>query len=289
MRYGLYKKKLGVLSGTLVKEFKSENEIKDFVFLDKQGFYFITDSPFISYLDMDGKFKESFAVLSLDKYKLLPTSIVKNASNRFMYVILGFGYDIVEIENLNSVGLSRSLFGRTTKLEVDRLFSKCPKVGDFFISADIDAEGNIYISNSITNSCYKYNRDTLLKFAGGDKRGFATSNVLEKCLFDTPMGICCCGESIYVADSGNKCIRVIKGGRTFIACGGKVGNDSVKICKPCLLRASNNIIYYIDGDRIMYLTISNNFIGQIHQSKNLVSIATSSDRSIFYLETLDGI
>lgn len=101
-------------------------------------------------------------------------------------------------------------------------------------AACTDYSGNIYVTDTAQHCILKIDEGGLISnFAGTPgtsgtnlaawTAGTAVANA--SALFNTPRGICCAKNGdIYVADSGNHCIRVISGGYTsFVS--GKTGTS----------------------------------------------------------------
>jgi hypothetical protein len=76
----------------------------------------------------------------------------------------------------------------------------------------VDGEGNIIVADSGNHCIRKVTpAGVVTTIAGkGGTSGYIDSNTTSEILFNTPTGICINGNKIYVADSGNHCIRVIE-------------------------------------------------------------------------------
>lgn len=87
----------------------------------------------------------------------------------------------------------------------------------------VDSQGNIYVADTGNNIIRKIDvNKNVTTFAGNNKAGYKDGNV-KNAQFNSPMGITVVNDVIYVADSGNQRIRMIKDGVVSTYAGN--GND----------------------------------------------------------------
>jgi DNA-binding beta-propeller fold protein YncE len=94
----------------------------------------------------------------------------------------------------------------------------------------IDGEGNLYVADTLNHCIRKINKDGFVTtIAGRPAVPGIRDGLSNRASFNSPMGIAVSedGATIYVADTGNHLIRVIKGGRvsTYAGASGLTDQD----------------------------------------------------------------
>ena len=81
----------------------------------------------------------------------------------------------------------------------------------------------LYVADTL-NNCIRAVDETgnVTTFAGSAEEGYADGS-LAAARFDGPVGVCCYAGALYVADTGNHCIRKIENGQVTTLTGGNTG------------------------------------------------------------------
>ncbi len=84
-----------------------------------------------------------------------------------------------------------------------------------------DEKGNLYIADCLNNVIRKMDTKGKVTTYAGVKKGGYKDGKADKALFYEPAGLYWYKDALYVADSGNHCIRRIKDGKVETVAGGK--------------------------------------------------------------------
>lgn len=105
----------------------------------------------------------------------------------------------------------------------------------------VDSEGNVYIADTGNNVIRKIDvNKNVTTFAGNNKKVGYKDGTLKNAQFNAPMGIKIVNDVIYVADTGNQRIRMIKDGVVSTYAGNGVDKDDYGV---------EIIGGYLDGDK----------------------------------------
>ena len=128
----------------------------------------------------------------------------------------------------------------------------------------LDSKGNVYVSDTDNNRIRRLTPDyatgtcTVSTFAGGATQGSSDNSVGTSATFRLPLGICIdSNDNIYVADSGNHCIRMITSVGAVSTIAGTAGVSSfvdgigtvARFNSPCSIAVDSNFNLYV-GDNV---------------------------------------
>ncbi|MBQ7668388.1 MAG: S-layer homology domain-containing protein [Clostridia bacterium] len=89
----------------------------------------------------------------------------------------------------------------------------------------VDLEGNVYVADTNNNVIRKIDANrNVTTYAGNENAGFKDGNVKEA-KFNAPVGLWYANDTLYVADSGNQRIRMIKDNIVTTVAGGSTDID----------------------------------------------------------------
>ncbi|GAG80470.1 unnamed protein product, partial [marine sediment metagenome] len=137
--------------------------------------------------------------------------------------------------------------------------------------------------NNKINRCLKVDGSKVNVFVGNGSSGFSIATKLPQCQLNSPTGVCCYKDDVFISDTKNNCIRkVSKDGKikTIIGCPETDGD----ISSPSKMIIRKNMIYFIDDNNIKYASIGGKDIGSIYKSEDkIVSLDIGDDRYLYVL------
>jgi hypothetical protein len=286
MKYKLVKKKVGTQELSDVIEFENSLEIRDIHFCNKNGIFF-SAGDFVGKIDLSNNILFPYLGATEDsninrgeisQVKLnAPCSFYSDNRNDTLYISENGG-ELIRLFNLNEQYLSPMMEGVHEK---DYL--------SFFVRRKIENLKSFIFSNGVEtfwtvpslNRIFAYKDCILRLVAGNGRAGFTTSNNIENCQFSSPQGIIVIGRNVYVADTGNNCIRVI--------------NDKVELFSGFPLRKDfdapskmverNGVIFVLDRNGLKSIGLKDpQKIVVVYDSTNIVSMTVAEDKSLMILE-----
>lgn len=288
MNYELSRLYFGTNKLESILEFKSEFAITNFCYADQIGYILLfKEEHCLGLIDSKNKFIFPWAgqlgksghydsTAPLFEY---PSSACYSSLDKKVYVIENGGSRIRRLE-LNPFYAS-SVFGQAVNKKMEEYFPSNLSRGGIKTSCCIDSYGNIYWTVREFNRVFKYqpNLSNFSIYMGDGKYGFSVSSDFVSSKTASPSCVLCSGDSVYIADSDNRCIR--EGKKIIAGCANKAGyKDDIGIkalldypSKMVLVR--NNLIF-LDGDRIRYYSIGNKNVGTLYCISNIISIESDN-------------
>jgi len=299
MGYSLTKKSFGTSKRSCLFTIDTDMEISNFLYVRDFGYLFICkknhciifyggngfDFAWIGSPNQKG-FRDG---IRGSNYLDFPDSICYSEQHNSFYLFESGGSRIRRIEASDSNPAIMSIFGERDGKDFARYFSKLKDKTLCESSCAIDGS-SIYFSFTSLNKVVMIKDSQFSNFVGNGRSGFSTASNPSECMLSRPSGIAIGNGDIYIADSGNSCIRkYCKNGLTVVA--GyplKSGDQDGKgigclLNHPSSLKVSDNIGYLIDGNKIKYMALSDYSVGTVFESDNMVAIDVDG-RDLLILE-----
>lgn len=288
--YRIIQKKFGDRDVDLIASVNIDADIDDFCFVKDFGFIFIScDCNAVGFVGLDGEVDFPW-IDDLEN----PVSICYSEKTKRGYLIEDYGRIFQEVD-IMSFSLIPCL-GKISQDKANFFFNKIDRFiqdGRGVVASDIDDMGNMYEANGILNRCFKVNGDSVEAWMGNGRAGYSASNKLNSCYLRKPSGIACCSSDVYVCDSGNHCIRKSSGDSVFLVAGNPIeSGDRDGVGQNCLLtfprklRIKNGMGFFIDENKVKYMSVPKCSVGTVYESNDLVSIDMNTEKDLFILERI---
>ena len=139
----------------------------------------------------------------------------------------------------------------------------------------------IYWVSQSVHRCLKYSSSSVKCFVGNGRCGYSVSNSLGSCFLNSPSGICCNKNSIYISDTGNGCLRRVDENSINLIGGVPNSND---LSSPLKIKIKDNMCYVLDDGCIKNIILSNNKIGATYFRKGIISFDIDKRGNLIILE-----
>lgn len=282
MRYEISKIQNGLQNVSKICEFDFDGEIKDFTGADNQTCYFISDNAIgkvdtstaeIKYPCFGTSHSVAFqegSVASLFN----PQSLHYSSKNKMIYVGC---YGGRQIGMLDVQGQYVSyLFQKNMYTSNLKFFTNLSSTG----IVNISYNGKIFYTCSNLHRVFSYNNNEIQTICGDGKSGFSISNNPLSCRLSHPQGLVCVKNKIFIADSGNKCIRVYRNNTLDVYCGFPT-QDILKF--PTKLEYLGNLLYVLDGNKVLSISPEKRITEVVFG--NILSISNLDKDNLLILRT----
>jgi len=289
MPYRLNKLSFGTSKVEKIFDIDTDLNITYFLHANNFGYIFlIKDSHCIGYIDNSGKLQLPWmgdigncgnedGTIPLFMF---PSSICYS-KDKTLYLLESGGSQIRKID-IDSKYVC-SILGSEEKNNLNKFFPKLDSICDFETSCDIDPYGNLYWSIKSLHRCLKMSSENyaIKNYVGSGKPSFGNASHLDACCLFNPEGVQCINKEVYIADSGNHCIRSVVENSINVVFGHPLKQylsspSQIKFCKGLLYIKDRNIIYYY--------SIGDKNHGKIYESENVKFIETNLQRDLLILE-----
>ena len=290
--YKLHLKNLLIDNEEELSEINVGFEINDICFIEDKNFFIFAckDDDGLGMILKDGTVIYPWLKISNKRVNLdRPSAITYNNRTGILWVIEDNGKNYKRVE----VGSKTLLKGidESSISKLKPLFSKQNKEG--VVSCCSDGE-TIYSSHSLMNMCFQSESLKAKVFFGNGKSGFASANKAEGCRISNPQGICFAKNKIYLADSGNNCIRQIEGDNDKIISGfpcekGDLDGNGTKsrLNFPKGIKSNKKFLVFIDGNKVKQVKLENYDTQTIDIRDNEVAhIETIGEHTLAILERI---
>lgn len=137
-------------------------------------------------------------------------------------------------------------------------------------------DNKIYWCSSSLNMCFEYSDGKTTRYIGNGKYGDIIFNKREDCLLNSPEGILCYKNEIYISDTKNKCIK-------------KTINNGLKVLltnlnSPKKIKNIYNNIIFIDGNDIKMINKDTSTNISMYNSNDTLYI-TGNENKLYILES----
>ena len=263
-------------------------DVYDFCYIKDFGYLFVLrDNHCVSRMEYNGKLTLDW-IGSVNKVGLKdgignralldhPSSICFLPSKRQCFLIEKGGAS-VRCVNTDD-GCIYQLLGSAVKTELATRMDKF-NISKFRTASCVDRYGKIYWSVDEINQCYQYNNGEAGCFLVNGVYAYSVASKINRSYISKPSGIACVKDVIYIADTGNYCIREITKNVIRLV----TGNPTENILNPLMLKYAKGLLYFIDGHSVKYTSVSGDNIGTIYESHNIVSIDIDENKSLMVLE-----
>ena len=290
MIYSLNKKYFGTSNTEKISEVDASSDIIDLCYVKDFGFFFLIKNDYsLHYVDLSGGVHYSHIGASQKnvsrdgskEYALFnaPSSMMYSERLNVLFVIEDGGKQIRKVE-IPSFYVSSLLNGESKK-SVDHYYSKInTRLSE--TNGAINANGVVYWVNNILNRCLMFDLFSVSNMIGIGHAGYSVCSDIKRSLLNSPCGISFFNGAIYIADTGNHCIRKIENNKIFLVAGSPTKND---LTRPRKVRIKNNIGYFIDENLVKYLSMPGYQVGTAYESKNIAAIEIIN-KDLFVVENI---
>ena len=218
-----------------------------------------------------------------------PSSACYSKSYSSAYVV-GHGGSRIHKIDLQMV-YSSSVFGIYADSEMDKYISKIRNIEDVVTQCCIGENETIYWSASNLHRCFKYENSVPLEVIGVGRPDYTVASNAKLSSVYCPSGISWSNAGVYIADSGNHCIRLLKNDVSVVlgnplVSGDKDGNSSsALLSNPYALRKSGEALYFIDNGKVKCYSLTSKNVGTVYCSNHTVDIDIDDRNNLFVLET----
>ena len=290
MKYKVVKKRIGAKGISVLSQFETEREIIDSSFVDSKGIIFIEKgNSALSFVTLEGKVTREWIGKSNDariqngsqdiaRFKS-PCSVCN--SDVFAYVIEEEGR-VIRRFGLEGLYLE-SFSGKFYQKELKKQLSK--ECIDPVIKSTA-GKNQVFFTNNLLNKCFCVNHGRLGRVIGDCKKRFAVSSDYTRASFNRPSGVFSVGNSIYIADTNNHCIRKIdsKNKAVNIVAGTPMDTKHI-LKKPSKLVVKRSMVFVLDGDTIKVTGLNSDSISTVYTSSDHIdSFEADTHRNIYMLE-----
>jgi hypothetical protein len=291
MLYRLNKLSFGTSKVEKVFDIDIDLNITYFLHINNFGYIFLVkDSHCIGYIDNRGNLKLPWlgdigncgSEDGTMPLFMFPSSICYSL-DKTCYLLEKGGSQIRKIDMDSKYVFS--ILGSAEKDNLNKFFPKFDSICNFETSCDIDLYGNLYWSIRPLHRCLKMNSEnhSVKNYVGNGKPLFGSASHLDACCLFNPCGIQCINKAIYIADSGNHCIRSIIEHSINVVFGHPLTRQ---LLNPSQIKFCKGLLYIKDGNMIYYYSFGDKNYGKIYESENLKFIETNSQRDLLMLEKI---
>lgn len=191
-------------------------------------------------------------------------------------------------------GYVQSVLNNICIYRVGHYFSKTSYLEECNTSC-IYYDRHIYWIVDKLNRCLRLNKNyyNIDNYVGSGRSGYITSIDLNQCRFSSPSSMVNIKNDIYIADSGNSCIRKIHDGKIFVVGGIPLSKGDVDgsvgvsiLTSPSQMTVGGKIIYFVDNNKIKYFTPNKNTIGTIRKVADNAIISCDISGNLYILEKI---
>jgi len=278
MSFKIIKQKFGTSAKTTIFELETEIKVNDFCFVGERGFVVAMDNG-VALLTPQNIFESSW-VKNINN----PKAITFNKRTKMFYVVERCS--VVKKFNLDSLNVTE-VMGRKNKEDFNKYFSKMREEDkeNSIVDCSVD-RGQVYVVNNNINRCLNISSSTSKVLVGDGRRGFSIASKLEACRLNKPNGVCCYDGDIYIADTGNSCVRRISKGKIKTVLG-QPGKKGELLSEPSKMVIKDGLLYFIDGNRINYSSLNTDDIGTLYKSEErIVSLDVDDDKFLYILKEI---
>ena len=295
MIYRMLKKPLGVAKIDALFEIELRCNPIDICYVPEVGFIFLThDTNCLGLLSLKGQVVFPWAGKVDEKGDSgnlfnTPSSLCYSSKDCKVIVIDNNGKRIRSVD-ITSKYINNLIQGVTIDV-LDKFYLKNNTPST--TACDIDEEYNIFWSVKNLNRVFKYApfKGELELYMGNGRSDFSTSNNLQHSSLKMPNGVRCYSNSLIVCDSGNGCIRLIKGGVSSVVAGSPIRRgdrdglvDESLLTYPTSPKLNHDTLYFIDNRKLKQLSLSDKRVTTIKTFKKDFFIDTAKD--LYVLEEI---
>jgi len=290
MSYQLIKNKFGTSNKEVISDINIQENIHDFCYIADFGYIFVLrDNHCLAHLNKEGSFVFPWiGDINKDgkrdgkgKHVRLsyPSSIAYCKGLNKCFLVERGGCGLRDI-NLNNNYVS-SPIGTSSVKKMEALISKFDP-SEIKTTACVNSMAQVYWTIDVINKGFFFNQGDVRFWIGSGKQGYSVCSRVKYFSFNRPEGLAISKNRIYLADTGNHCIREIMKDKIRLVAGDPEGKGFIK--KPSCLQIRSDRLYFIDGDEVKYYSVSNGSGGVLYSSKNIISIAVDEHENLLILE-----
>lgn len=302
MEYTLTKKSFGTSKRSTLLTLGTDLEPSSFSFVKDLGYLFVfKKNHCIGFWDGKGQVDFSWAGVPnqrgfrngvrLSNFLDFPDSICYSKQNNSCYFFEAGGSRVRRIEFSKTDPSVISVFGIRDNDSFSGYFSKIADKPEGRSSCT-NSGSVVYFAFSDLNRVVRVSNSKFDVFIGNGQSGFASATDLKGCVLSRPVGVAVNGSDLYIADSNNCCVRRCRDNVLSVIAGhpmetgdrdGKGGE--CRFARLSSIRASANIGYIWDGNKVKYMSLPDYSVGTIFESDKIVDIEIDG-RDLLVLEKI---
>jgi len=265
MKYNVYKKKIGV-NPCLVSSFEIKDEVISQLFVENNELFILTQTDLFRFnvigSDMTQCIEGHFSVASdFDYDPILKKFFVADSGGRTIHGTSYWDFSCSEF----IVGNNQNFIHKT--------LSKY-KTTDAAIA--VDPGNGFYLSIRESHRIFRYFNSNLKCVAGDGHAGYCVGATANSTRFNYPSDIYFNGGRLYVADTGNHCIRSLCNDKVSLLLG--CPSD---LMEPKQIIKSNNITYYVSNNCVYSGSL---IVFKSKCDSKKINICVNRDNDLYILE-----
>jgi len=215
-----------------------------------------------------------------------PSSICRSKKGNICYVVESGGAKIRRVDVYT--GYMSKIFGDVIEKKMDKYIGNRKSIENIETDCCIGENDSIYWASSHLHRGFKFFNSDVVSLVGNGKAGYTVSSSTSDCMVNYPSGIAINGKDVYMADSGNHCIRKLSKDSFCVVAGNplKAGDEDGLVSllnDPRKLKIDKNILYFLDGKKIKYMALNNKNIGTVYPSDKIIAMDVDNG-NLFVLE-----
>jgi len=274
MLYRIVKKIFGANESDVINEVEIPSNIHDFCFIPDLGYLFaLKDNHCISLLDLEGNFTLSWLGMFNEKgcrdgtkhhaRLSYPSSVCYLPQTKRAYVVEDGGANI-RIIDVNTVYISK-LLGKSIVDKMEKKFAKI-KISEINTCCCVNKYAEVYWVVDKANYCYKYKQGNVKIILGNRRASYSVSSDISWSSLNGPSGLALANDAVYIADTGNHCIRELTKTSLSLFEGTPIETELVN--SPSCLKHCKGMFYFLDGNQVKYYAPSGPSRGVLYENKN---------------------
>ena len=264
MKHTLIIKKIG-LKNIETKQFSTPHKIRDICVVDNN--IFVLHNCFLGVINSNSNL---YLLNNLSN----PSSL--SYYNNNLYIVEDAGRNIRKIsidDIINYPDNIKSIFYETTLNKINTLLKNIPH--DCETAICVLDDNHIYWLSQVACRVFNYTLSEFNIFAGNGRAGNIMSNDKNYCSFNFPSGIFYENNYLYIADTNNKCIKIIN-------------NNTIKTIdinfKPKKIKILDDKIIVNNDNSIIYFSSNYNGNINLYNNKN-ISCFDVKDKKLYIIES----
>jgi len=145
---------------------------------------------------------------------------------------------------------------------------------------------SLFFTSESSNRIFKINGNSLDTVVGDGKSRFSVSSDYKKSSFKRPGDIVAVGKKVYIADTGNNCIRSVdfKEKRVMVVSGSPSSAPKAGVISPSKLLINKGMILMLDKEGVQAVNLLGEGRTSVYKSEAIDSIEIDSQRNIYIME-----
>lgn len=286
MVFKLIKKHFGIQKIEELATFNEEVDMHNLCQVNKLGFImgvghalslFSQENGYISPWCGSKKEKGDFNSSLFHSRFDTPSSLYSHKN--YVYVCEKNGSSLKRID-IGARNVSSVIKG-TIQKKLTSAFKKAAKY-DGETAIVVTGNGTICWTSEVVNKCFSYKGGLLKTVIGTGRRGYSNAATTVNSMISCPKGLTYSGD-LYLADSGNNCIRRIHNGSQIV-----FGNPQESNLDLSEIASNKTSLYAINDNEVVHILLGSNRASTVYKTdRQIISICTDKNSNLYVLEKED--